>query len=658
MSWIQKLYETYEQCKGREPPGSIRLMPISHTPQQAHIEITLDADGCFKGAKIVQKEETIIPATEKSTGRTGSAQSPHPLCDKVQYCAADYSKWGGTKASFYKDRENKKGEVQVGYETQLAAWCISEFSHPKAKAVLAYVQKGSVVTDLVAEKVLHTGADGKLLTRWSSTDPTPDIFRLLTAKDGERDQGDAFIRWHVREANNPCTAVWEDVALQAAWARFDASTKVLRGVCMVTGEEQAALAMSHPKRLRHAGDGAKLISANDASGYTFRGRFTDDTGQQACGLGYEITQKAHNALRWLIQRQAYRNEEQVIVTWAVAGKSIPDPFQDSLSLILGSEALMPESEIEQPDIGDAGQAFGLRLKKAIAGYRSKLDPTEDIVVMGLDSATPGRMAITYYRELQGSEFLDRIQNWHEQLAWPQNFGKESRFIGAPAPRDIAEAAFSTRIGEKGELRVDDKLRKATVERLLPCIIDGRSLPRDLVDSVVRRASNRNGLKHWEWEKFLGIACALFKGFFKDKETYQMTLETERTSPDYLYGRLLAIADSIESYALKLAEEGRETTAARMMQRFADRPFSTWRNIELALSPYKSRLRSSKKTAGFLVKREKLLDEILCSFQGNDFSKEKDRPLSGEFLLGYHCQRQALNPPKTDGATSNDDAITE
>lgn len=81
MSWIQKLYETYEQCKGHEPSGSARLMPISHTPQQAHVEITLDADGNFKGARIVQKEETIIPATEKSAGRSGSACAPHALCD-------------------------------------------------------------------------------------------------------------------------------------------------------------------------------------------------------------------------------------------------------------------------------------------------------------------------------------------------------------------------------------------------------------------------------------------------------------------------------------------------------------------------------------------------------------------------------------------------
>ncbi len=622
MSWIQKLHETYEQCKGQEPPGSERLMPISHTPQQAHIEITLDADGNFKGARIVQKEETVIPAIEKSAGRTGKTPPPHPLCDKVQYCAADYPKYGGEKPSFFKE-----------YEEQLGRWCESEFSHPKAKAVLAYIRKGEVVADLVREKVIHIDSAGKLLTRWAGENQTPDLFRLLTAKAGKRDQGDAFIRWHVREANNPCTAVWEDPSLQGAWARFDANTKQLMGVCMVTGDGKAALAMSHPKRIRHAGDGAKLISANDASGYTFRGRFTDDTGQQACGVSYEVTQKAHNALRWLIHRQAYRNEEQMIVTWAVAGKPIPDPFKDSLALFLGSEEItVPAAEPEQAGAGDAGQAFALRLKKSIAGYRAQIDPTENIVIMGLDSATPGRMAITFYRELLGSEFLNRIQAWHEKHAWPQNFGKDSRFVGTPAPRDIAEAAFGRRL--------DDKLRKTTVERLLPSIVDGRSLPRDLVESVVRRTCNRVGLDHWEWEKNLGIACALFKGFFNKRE-YQMTLETDRTSRDYLYGRLLAIAEHIEGRALYVGGETRDTTAAKLMQRFADRPASTWRTIELALMPSKSRLRA--KRPGPLYEMEKLHDEVVSRFQGEDFLD--DRKLTGEFLLGYHCQRQDLNPPK-------------
>lgn len=627
MSWIQKLHETYEQCKGQESPGSERLMPISHTPQQAHIEISLDADGNFKGARIVQKEETVIPATEKSAGRTGKTPPPHPLCDKVQYCAADYPGYGGGKPSFFKE-----------YEAQLGKWCESEFSHPKAKAVLTYIRKGCVVADLVKEKILHIDSDRKLLTRWTGENQAPDLFRLLTAKAGERDQGDAFIRWHVREANNPCTAVWEDTSLQEAWAKFDASTKQLMGICMVTGED-VALAVSHPKRIRHAGDGAKLISANDASGYTFRGRFTDDTGLQACGVGYEVTQKAHNALRWLIHRQAYRNEDQVIVTWAVSGKPVPDPFKDSLSLFLGSEVTaQAATESVLHDTGDTGQAFALRLKKAISGYRAQLDPTEGIVVMGLDSATPGRMAITFYRELLGSEFLNRIQAWHEKHAWPQNFGKDSRFVGTPAPRDIAEAAFGRRL--------DDKLRKTTVERLLPCIVDGRPLPRDLVESVVRRTCNRVGLEHWEWEKNLGISCALFKGFFNKRE-YQMTLETDRTSRDYLYGRLLAIAEHIEGRGLYVGGETRDTSAAKLMQRFADRPASTWRTIELALTPSKSRLRA--KRPGFLYEMEKLHDEVVSSFVEEDFLD--DRKLSGEFLLGYHCQRQALNPPKADTAAS-------
>lgn len=119
----------------------------------------------------------------------------------------------------------------------------------------------------------------------------------------------------------------------------------------------------------------------------------------------------------------------------------------------------------------------------------------------------------------------------------------------------------------------------------------------------------------------------------------MTLETDRRTRDYLYGRLLAIAENIESRALFVARETRDTTAARLMQRFADRPYSTWRTIELALVPYKTRLRASR--GGFLFKMDLLLDDVMGAFSGEEFTQ--DAPLSGEFLLGYHCQRQALKP---------------
>lgn len=614
MSWIQKLYDTYERCFGAPQFANHPLLPVSHTIQQAHVEITLDGNGNFRRAKIVPKVETTIPATEKSAART-SREEPHPLCDKIQYCGSDYPKHGGKKKSYY-----------TSYAAQLTSWCESSFSHPKAKAVLEYVRKGTAVTDLIRESVLRVDCDGVLLTTPKPDLPAPEIFKYLTAKEGERDQGDAFVRWRVEIPGDSVPEIWEDQSLRAAWIGFDASQNQGQGFCMVTGKAMV-LAQSHPKRLRHGGDGAKLISSNDLSGFTFRGRFTD--ADQAAGVGFEVTQKAHSALRWLLDRerkQAFRNGDQVVVAWAVTGKSLPDAFANTAQMF----GLEPESEDVTPVYqGDAGQAFAVRLSKHLAGYRTQLGSTDEIVVMALDSATPGRMAITYYRELTGSEFLERIQAWHESCAWHQNYGKALKFVGAPSPNDIAESAFGRRL--------DDKLRKSTMERLLPCIIDGRPVPRDLVESSVRRSANRSGLEEWEWEKTMGIACALFRGHHKERK-YQMALELDRKTRDYLFGRLLAVAEHLEERALYVAgEKGRLTNAAKLMQRFADRPFSTWRTIELALTPYKTRLRAKRPSV--LLRLEKHLDEIVCSLKAQDFMD--DHKLSGEFLLGYHCQRPAL-----------------
>ena len=633
MSWLLKLYETYERCAGHEPDGAPKLMPIGHTPQQAHIEVALDSLGNLKRAGVIPKVETVMPATEKSATRA-SGEAAHPLADKVQYVAEDYPAFGGKKKGYF-----------PGYLRQLEAWCRSPSTHPKARAVLAYVRKGTVISDLVARQVL-IARSGVLLTNWDEDGPEPPIFKQLTAKkDGDaksKDQGDALIRWVVEtRPGEPATDTWTDPSLHRSWENFYASQLTQRGTCAVTGLPDSLVASQHPARLRNAADKAKLLSSNDTSGFTFRGRFRD--ADEALSVGFVVTQKAHNALRWLIARQSYRNAEQFIVCWSVGGEDIPDPFMDSLRL---TTALSLPADTGP---ADTAQAFAVRLKRSLAGYGSKLNPGADIVVMGLDSTSgmQGRMAISYYRELKGSEFLDRIEAWHTKVAWHQNFGKDSHFVGAPAPRDIVEAAFGR--------RVDDSLLKSTVERLLPCIVDGQAIPHDLVLATSRRASNRTAFKpneRWEWEKCLGIACALFKGYHTERN-YQMALEQDRTTRDYLYGRLLAIAENIESSALFIADEKRDTSAARLMQRFADRPFSTWRTIETSLAPYKSRLRAQR--GGLLFKREQLLDDTMAKFKADDYVN--DGPLTGEFLLGYHCQRQDLRPPKPNAEGAGADSST-
>lgn len=197
--------------------------------------------------------------------------------------------------------------------------------------------------------------------------------------------------------------------------------------------------------------------------------------------------------------------------------------------------------------------------------------------------------------------------------------------------------------------------------LLPCIADGRPLPRDIVDLAVQRASNRNikrlGEKYStaaselnEWLSDLCVACALYRGFHHPERQpdsrkwreYSMSLDINHDGRDYLYGRLLAVAERIEEMAMFVAKEPSRTThASRLMQRFSDRPASTWLNIEHAIIPYQQRLHIKMPPLGSAYKR--LLDDIADAFDRNEFAS--DKRLSGEYLLGFHCQRKWLRDHK-------------
>ena len=254
--------------------------------------------------------------------------------------------------------------------------------------------------------------------------------------------------------------------------------------------------------------------------------------------------------------------------------------------------------------------------------------------------------------------MERIENWHKTCAWRHTYhpievqdekGKTKKlyipFDGAPAPADIAEAAYGSRL--------DDKLKKATVKRLLPCIVDGQPIPRDLVESVVRRASNRIGLKdskdkyEREWNKALSIACALYRKYKHGKEKFEMSLDETRNTRDYLFGRLLAIADVMEERTLSEAEKKRPTNATRYMQQFSQRPFSTWKQIHELLTPYF--MRQGDKASYY----KRLIEQVKDLFVSpEEFIRNK--PLTGEYLLGYYCQRQKMWEKKDKPASEDTD----
>lgn len=725
MSWIEELYKTYE--KGINIPEdntkyrnrAIKpLLPLFHQLQKSGLEININSYGQYLGAKIIDDkadQKIIVPCTEQSAARTTN-DSPHPLCDKIQYCAKDYQmyieswlcfiqKLGISKERIIKEfLKNKSKSYYESYYKQQKNWFENSGNEPMLNAISKFVTEFEIVELLIKKEIVKN----PIFTAFELTFNEEDFERFNVGNDSmysiiseeiqfqgyeinsdlknkifsnkkkvkikEEDKtafnysvnlveaivgiADLLVRWKVNIPNKLETRCWKNRELMDSWVTYSSQNEEAGEICFVTGTRKS-IARTHPKGIIDTVTNAKIISANDSDGFTFRGRFIEDI--QACAVSTEISHKAHSALKWLISRQGYQNGTQTIVSWAVTGESTPDVFADSLSIFEESDEEKIK-EIATISYSDAGQTFARKLSTKIEGYRAELKNAEKIVVMGLDSSGPGRISITYYRELSGSDFLERLENWHKKMAWHFhvfiNDTKDKKkfysgdIVYAPAPTTIAEVCYGTKRDEDFK-----KFKRSMIERLLPCIIDGRPLPVDIVFTAVNKASNRIGFeKSWQWEQTLSVACALYRCYssrnINNKNEYTMALENERTDRDYLYGRLLAVAEHIEETALHITKENRDTTASRLMQRFSDYPFSTWRSIELALKPYESRILSAKWGPGFLVNKRKLIDEIHSKFESVEDYK-KDSRLTGLYLLGYHCQRLDLKAKKQDEKIDND-----
>ena len=440
--------------------------------------------------------------------------------------------------------------------------------------------------------------------------------------------------------------------------------------------KEAVIFTMHPAKLRHTGDKAKLISSNDTEGYTFRGRFA--TAEEAASVSADVSAKAHSALRWLISRQGIRNGDQVTVAWAISGKPIPSPMKDisseidwdnlDISAVENPDEISKQTSLENsepsPDWSvNIGRAAAQIIKKKLHGYQAELKEHEQISLIMLDSATPGRMALTYYQEFLPADYFANLDTWIDDFSWYQRYsievpnGKKTdkrtqwRFL-PPSPYSIAEAVYGKSLS--------DTLKKQLYARLLPVIAGGISvpIPEDLVRQSFQAACNPNGCENWEWQRNIGVACALYKGWrarhhdLSQRRTYPMSLDTQNRSRDYIFGRLLAVAEHLERTALRIANETRATNAENYMQRFVMRPFHTWEQLETNLKPYKDRLRKdypvriSEKFVltspiGFLNNRENEINQLICVL--DDLKQEGcdlDKPLEPEFLLGYHSQKMA------------------
>lgn len=603
--------------------------------------IVIDGDGNFIRFEKMDKKSfgnkkgpgnplinITIPVTEESMGRA-SGIAPHPVFDQYEYL-----KGSGTKFN--------------SYCTQLKEFAKSSFATKQVMAISQYIAKQTVAVDLsgnaIKDKtniIFQVEIPGNLRSKvWE--DET--FFKAwhqyyLYLKDQRADT----IRMAKKElAENKTVSSPEKKRLKEL-----ANMKDMTSLDYITGIEQSAATL-HPKKISNASANSKLVSDNDKANYTFRGKFSESS--EAVSIGYETTQKAHQFLRYLINDRGYYCGEQVILSFTIGSveKLLPPPIEEkSIWCIFLESAPQTENDTQIHLRAETGFDYADALRKSLAGYghNQALGQHARTAVVALDAATTGRLSITFYRELDRTDYLEKIADWHDQCKWHQKFWDNENkkyipYIGAPSVDKIIEAVHGKARGSKDESYT--KIKKADRERLLRCIFDGAPLPMDYMVSAVRRSSNPLGITTNDkfdrnsFEQVVSTACALVRKYYQQtkNEDYQMSIEFNRTDRDYLYGRLLGAADKLEEYALYKKDNKRIVTAAiRHMQAFAQRPFRTWQTIHGCLNPYIQKVKG-----GFAFNEiQAIMDEF------SSVSEYKtDIPLDGSYLIGYYHERAYID----------------
>lgn len=575
MSWMQKLCETYDYAMSVGNTNNVNnpLPPIGFKVEKVTVEVLLSETGEFIDATEIAKDEqqTAVPATPESIVARGAPVKPHPLFDKAKELGSD---------------EQMK---------LLQNWCESDDAPPEIKVISCYLSKKALIADLQ---------------------------KSFELKGIKAEPEKSCICFRI-ESSTMSIPYWSTEAFVKSWQRqFDAlCSKLVSEICYVTGEKTFAT-RKHP----FASATAMLISMENENCI---GRF-ESNASEALSVGLSTTLKAHNARNWLMKKQSgqylYGMELLIWDTRAFTEESLikPDPF----------ETLSP----------DTGVIEGEALAKAAKGYWNKMfnDLSSDdellstIVVMCTEAATKGRLSIVYYQEFSPNDYIDNLMNWYNGCIWHRyDRDKGGNVVFSPWIFDICNLIY----GRRNDIRIV-KLKKGLSKELIPSITARKPLARSLITAAFNKVINplsytndKGSFDKYAWQNNLSVACALIRKYYCDKgDEHSMQLNEKETNRDYLYGRLLALADTAEQMALMQGESARSTNAMRYMQIFQQRPAQAWLMLRTQkLLPYLEKLNPGARSWF-----EKQFSTIESMFEVGEF--DSPLPLGPRFLEGFSNQK--------------------
>ncbi len=677
MSVWTKLYEVYpkiEMDKGNKDARDIDkfLLQDGLSINNAGLEITLDSVGNVVNIFLVPKakSKTLFPVTPDSVKRSGSTIAPNPLFEKLDYMAKDWN-------LIVKDEKvlekGKNAEKYLKYIEILGKWAnFTKF--PQIKIIYNFLKNANII------ELILSSFDLKDLVSVSSKDSEESEQNDIETQDDEQESeiaieqieqenisntsgqisaerlqnnlkiadkyfkklADIFVRFQVI-LDDAQPEIYQNLDILNEWIEFYPEILGLRSEdCLdyLTGKQEP-MQTFYPKKIRHQGDGARIISSNDATIRTFGGRFDPNVPKQAASIGQESMTKALYSLSWLIKNNhAYSYDGLVILAW-------------STKFIREENPLNFFGDVEYENGKYQFNISSNKALEALAYYGNRSKTLDDLAtehkvnVLILDGETKGRISICYYNEIDNTTYYKNLTNWFETLQWLWwNSDTKEYDLRTPNFTKLFELIYK-------ESKEDKKLRKQFYKDILPCVVEGKTLPRYFVQRAFEKVRKPESFKDSQggysatiWRDAINIACAIFNKYYDLRGKY-MKLDTNETDRSYLFGRLLALTEKVENVATNYAGQ---TNAERLFTRFTMRPGQTFFTLQKQLAPYFDKLYGQGK-AGLANYFKNEIAEVLDKMSKEDLASNK--AVDEMFILGYYGQRNNKTDKEKENESQNE-----
>ena len=398
-------------------------------------------------------------------------------------------------------------------------------------------------------------------------------------------------------------------AFQKAWLGHLAANAVEeRGMCLVTGEDNAPIPAIHPALKGVAGaqpTGAALVSFNIASFKSF-GKEQNYNAPVGQGAAFAYT----TALNHLLAKGSPRKVvigETTVVFWSAATAA-----EGLFGMSMGGKA---------EDDSLTRQLQGYLTAVAQGRYPEELgDPATGFFVLGL-AGNAARVAVRFWQRDTVGGMAANLAAHYQALRLRRSFDSEPEF---PSPWQL--------LRELASRRDSKNISPLLAGQLLRAIVGKLPYPRTLLTAAVERIRADRGVN--------SLRAAMLKAWLvrNAQKEVPMSLDIGITDVAYRLGRLFALVERIQENAVPGANA---TVRDRFFGAASATPARVFpiilRNAQHGLAKIR------KEEPGKAINLEKALQEILNGLDAarGGFPAALRLEEQGMFILGYYQQRQAF-----------------